>query len=345
MTDPQALSQARERLAAFPRESLGHFPTPLEPLPRLSAAWGSSDALWVKRDDCTGLGLGGNKVRKLEFLLGEALSQGATAVLTTGALQSNHARQTAAAAARLGLRCELVLPKLVPRTGPAYEEGGNRLLDQWFGAEIFETSDTADAARTILARVEAAKQVGEVLYPIPPGGSSLVGCLGFAAAALEFAEQAARNTQTFSEILVAVSTGGTLAGLLAGLALARCPVPVTGVCVYQNAKDTGTELQLLLSGLADLLGFDASDLPSFSLRDDHLGDGYGLPSPAGVEAIRTCAQREGLLLDPVYTGKAMAAVRESLSSGTVQADAPLLFWHTGGAPALFAYPETAPAKD
>ena len=339
---PKDVAAAQARLSKYPRAALGHFPTPLEPLPRLSRAWATEGSLWVKRDDCTGLGMGGNKVRKLEFLLGEAQAQGATRVLTTGALQSNHARQTAAAAARLGLACELVLPRLVEKTGPAYEQGGNRLLDQWFGAEIFETADVADAAQTIGARLAIAKDRGEILYAIPPGGSSLTGCLGFASAAVELCEQAADANLTIAGIVVAVSTGGTLAGLLAGLAVLDWCVPVTGVCVYQDAKTTDAEVRQQLSGLAEALDFEPSRLPPFSLRDNFLGDGYGLPSPEGLAAIEACASQEGLLLDPVYTGKAMAAVREMLATTHAGREGGLVFWHTGGAPALFAYPETVP---
>ena len=278
-------------------------------------------------------------MRKLEYLLGEARAQGATAVLTTGALQSNHARQTAAAAARLGLRCELVLPRLVPVSGPAYERSGNRLLDDLFGAEVFEAADVAGAATTIASRLALAKERGETLYAIPPGGSSLVGCLGFAAGALELFEQAQARGIEVARIVVAVSTGGTLAGLLAGLALLGWRVPVTGVCVYQDADSTGADVERLLTALTEALELGEVPDPQLTLRDDFLGAGYGIPSAEGDAAIRECASLEGLLLDPVYTGKAMAALCADLRAGGPAAGA-VVFWHTGGTPALFAYPET-----
>ncbi len=171
-------------LAAYPRVPLGHAPTPLEHLARLSAALGGPE-IWVKRDDCTGLGMGGNKVRKLEYLMGEVRAQGARTVITVGGVQSNHARQTAAAAARLGLRCELVLPRVVPRTGTDYERSGNVLLDELFGAEVFVVDDEMDAARMIQERVEAANRRGEPAAVHPPGGSTPTGALGYVHAALE----------------------------------------------------------------------------------------------------------------------------------------------------------------
>lgn len=333
------LEHARTVLAEHARISLGHYPTPLEALPRWSEALGAPGRLWTKRDDCSGLGMGGNKVRKLEFLLGAARDAGATAVLTTGALQSNHARQTAAAAARLGLRCELVLPRLVPRRGAAYERSGNRLLDGLFGAEVFETEDATEAAHRIAERMAAASERGETLYPIPPGGSSTIGCLGFASGAVELFEQVQAAGLDVGRIAVAVSTGGTLAGLLAGLALLGWKVPVTGVCVYQDAASTRADVERLFWALAGHLPLGPADPPAFTLRDDTLGAGYGIPTDECRTAIRDCATHEGLLLDPVYTGKAMAAVCDDLRREGAGDGGAVVFWHTGGAPALFAYPD------
>ncbi len=336
LPDAGRVERAKQRLADWPRSDLGHYPTRLEALPRLAAQRGLGGGLWVKRDDCSGLGLGGNKVRKLEFLMGEAREKGADVVLTTGALQSNHARQTAAAAARLGLRCELVLPRLVESPGPAYETSGNRLLDDLFGARVFEVDDVALAARTIAARLEAAQDRGETLYPIPPGGSSLTGCIGFVAGAVELAEQALASGLEPERIGVAVSTGGTLAGLLAGLALVGWDVPVLGACVYQDESATAAEVERLLAALAEPLGIDPGACRS-SLRDDFLGPGYGIPTAEGQEMLREAARLEGLLLDPVYTAKGLAA----LCAASRESGGPVLFWHTGGAPALFAYPDAA----
>lgn len=322
----------RERLAARPRAALAHLPTPLEPLARISAELGSP-RVWVKRDDCTGLGLGGNKVRKLEFLIGEALENGADTVLTTGALQSNHARQTAAAAARTGLRCELVLPSVVEPPGASYVRSGNRLLDDLFGAHVFPAADVAGAGACIRERLAAAKSEGRVLYAIPPGGSSPTGTLGYVAAAVELLEQLAARELDFDRILIAASTGGTAAGLAAGLALAGSALPITCACVAYPQAETRAAVEQLFAQACAELGHSDESLPGSVGFIDALGAGYGIPSAAGLEAIRRLARSEGLLLDPVYTGKAVATLLESAGPETV------LFWHTGGAPGLFAYEE------
>lgn len=322
----------RERLAARPRAALAHLPTPLEPLARFSAELGST-RVWVKRDDCTGLGLGGNKVRKLEFLIGEALENGADTVLTTGAVQSNHARQTAAAAARTGLRCELVLPSVVESPGASYERSGNRLLDDLLGAEVFPTADVAGAGACIRERLAAAKSEGRVLVAIPPGGSSPTGTLGYVAAALELLDQLEARELDFDRILIAASTGGTAAGLAAGLALAGSSLPITCACVAYPQTETRAAVEQLFAQACAELGRPDEKLPASVGFIDALGAGYGIPSAAGLEAIRRLARSEGLLLDPVYTGKAMATLLGSARVETV------LFWHTGGAPGLFAYEE------
>lgn len=326
----------RQQLARHPRVSLGHLPTPLEPMERLGDALAGAE-IWVKRDDCTGLGFGGNKVRKLEYLLGEARASGADTIITAGALQSNHARQTAAAAARLGLRCELVLPRLVAKDSWNYDHNGNVLLDRLFGAELFVVEDVAEAARTIQARIAAASDRGGRAFPIAPGGSTPTGALGFANAALELLEQADAAGLRLDRIVLAVATGGTLAGLLAGLALAERPLPVTGVCVAYPADDTRQAVEALYAGLAGELGIDGALPESLALTDAFLGEGYGIPTVATEEALVLAARCEGLLLDPVYTGKAMAALVAASRGGLIGARERVVFWHTGGAPALFAY--------
>jgi len=293
--------------------------------------------LWVKRDDCTGLAFGGNKVRKLEYLLGEATAQGADTIITTGALQSNHARQTAAAAARLGLRCELVLPRLVPRSSWSYEHNGNLLLDRLFGAEVFVVDDVSEAALTIQARIQATAEHGGIAYAIVPGGSTRTGALGYVNAALELLEQADAVGLRIGRIVLAVATGGTLAGLLAGLALARRPIPVTGVCVAYSEAHTRQGVEALFESLARELNIAVRLPDSLELTDAFLGAGYGVPTPESEDAVALVARREGLLLDPVYTGKAMAALAAASRSGRVSAADGVVFLHTGGAPALFAY--------
>jgi D-cysteine desulfhydrase family pyridoxal phosphate-dependent enzyme len=324
-----------EALKGFPRLPLAHLPTPLEPLPALTAETGGAE-IWVKRDDCTGLAFGGNKTRKLEFLLGEARASGADTVITVGGVQSNHARQTAAAAARIGMRCELVLPRVVPREGVDHDQGGNVLLDRLFGAHVFVVSDEAAAVREIQARLAAAEERGSRAVVHPPGGSTATGALGYVNAALELDAQSAGGAPLFERIYVAASTGGTLASLLCGFELAGRELPVTGVCVAGPADALRVEVARLAGEVRALLELTSSSSEDVTLVDGYLGTGYGIPSSAAVDAIRRCARLEGLLLDPVYTGKAMAALLDDAAFGE-SGDGPILFWHTGGAPALFAY--------
>ena len=326
-----SLEALAARLARFPRERLAHLPTPLEPLPRLGAETGID--LWVKRDDATGLAIGGNKVRKLEFLLGEAREDVVDTIITVGGVQSNHARQTAAACARLGLRCQLVLPRVVPRTGEEYEGGGNILLDHLCGAEIFVVADEAAAAAQLGALAEQAAAAGRRAVIHPPGGSTPTGCLGYVAAGLELREQlAAGEGAAFSRMVIAASTGGSLAGLRLGLGDA---IPeIVGVSVAGTAEKLGADVEALTAGVRELLGEDVAAAANLRLTDATLGAGYGLPSRATLDAVARCASREGLLLDPVYTGKAMEAL---LAAAPAETTGPVLFWHTGGTPGLFAY--------
>ena len=293
--------------------------------------------IWVKRDDCTGLATGGNKARKLEYLLGAALAEGVDTIITMGGVQSNHARQTAAAAARLGLRCQLVLPRVVPRSGIDYEENGNLLLDRLLGAEIHVVADEGDALRCIQELLKAALDEGRRAVVHPPGGSTRIGALGYVNAALELEQQLASGKPSFSAVYLAVGTGGTLAGLAAGASLASCwSAVLTGVCIVGDEPKHRADVEALLAELVELL--DIPSVPSDSLRfaEGFLGAGYGLPAASTLEAIQLCATTEGLLLDPVYTGKAMAALVSEVRSRRAGTD-PILFWHTGGSAGLFAY--------
>jgi D-cysteine desulfhydrase/L-cysteate sulfo-lyase len=292
--------------------------------------------IWVKRDDCTGLAIGGNKARKLEYLLGAALAEDIDTVITVGGVQSNHARQTAAAAARLGLRCQLVLPRLVPRSGPDYDENGNLLLDRILGAEVFVVADEAEAARRIQELMQAAKTEGRRAVVHPAGGSTPVGALGYVGAALELGEQLAERRLSFAAVYLAVGSGGTLAGLAAGASQASWSAQLTGVCVAGGEDRHRRQVEDLLAGLAELLDVPAVSADTIRFEGGFLGDGYGVPSGSTLEAIELCATTEGLLLDPVYTGKAMAALIDDVRRGRVGSD-PILFWHTGGSPGLFAY--------
>lgn len=331
-------AELEERLERFPRLELAHLPTPLERLERLGAQLAGPE-IWVKRDDATGLALGGNKVRKLEYLLGQALAEGTDGVITVGGVQSNHARQTAAAAARHGLECHLVLLRVVPRDSVEYEHNGNMLLDHLFGANVHVVDDDTAAASTIAGLLEDANVRGRKFVVHPAGGSTPTGCLGYVRAIAELCHQVEEHGVDFSRIYVAIGSGGTLAGLLCGAAAMRLSSEIRGVCVLKSAVDQVAEVEKLATETADLIGTPSPSIDPSALEGGHLGEGYGVPTEKGLEAIQLCARSEGLLLDPVYTSKAMGCLVADIRSGSVSADRPVLFWHTGGAPGLFGYRE------
>jgi D-cysteine desulfhydrase family pyridoxal phosphate-dependent enzyme len=316
-------------LHRFPRVALAHLPTPLEPCRRLHAERGGP-LVWLKRDDCTGLALGGNKTRKLEYLLGRARAEGAPAVVTTGALQSNHARQTAAACAHLGLPCHLVLRRAVPRDDEHYRTSGNVLLDGLLGATVTVVDSTAEAAA---AMDEIVGRTGAM--PIPLGGSDPVGVLGYVAAGLELAEQLGAAGIEASAVVAAASSCGTVAGLAIGLAAAGGP-PVEAVAVSDDAATIEATTTDLVTRTSELLGVEPP--PSPTVVDGFIGPAYGIPTPEGAEAIEVLARTEGVLLDPVYTAKAFAHVLARLDEdGSGDDHRDVVFVHTGGAPGLFAY--------
>ena len=320
MTDPFAA------LADRPRAALASLPTPLDAAPRLSEQLGVE--VWLKRDDIGSLGLAGNKVRKLEFSLGEALERGSQAVVTLGAPQSNHARATAAAAARLGLQAVLVMRGEDPGGRPT----GNLLLDELFGAEVryAGTDDWAELAATVEAAAEELDA-----YSMPAGGSTPVGTLGFAAAYEELLGQLDAAGLTPQRVYHASTSGGTHAGLMLGHALAqRGPEPY-GFDVGQIVPDARGLVTWLATEAGALLGAD----PGLTEDDAHLdlsqlGDGYGAFTDAGREAIQLLARTEGVVLDPVYSAKGMAGLIADARAGRVEG--PVVFWHTGGGPSLFA---------
>ena len=332
-------------LDAAPRFALGHWPTPLEPCHRLRETVGGP-LIWLKRDDCTGLAVGGNKTRKLEYLLGRALADGCTGVITFGALQSNHARQTAAACAKAGLTCDLILTRAVDRTDEHYLHSGNLLLDHLLGAAVHVVDDP-DAAFVLFAELlESAAAEGRQLYGIGPGGSDAVGTLGYVQAALELADQVRDLELDVHEIAVAASTAGTAAGLAIGTQLASWDVRVEAACVYHSATETAAELDGLLHATASALGAPQLALARYGVDDAPLGPGYGIPTPAGQGAIELLACTEGVLLDPVYTAKAFGHLLSRISSGELSEGGDVVFVHTGGSPGLFAYtPEWATATD
>ncbi|TFH50734.1 MAG: D-cysteine desulfhydrase [Lysobacterales bacterium] len=327
-------------LADFPRIPLAHLPTPLEPLPRLSEALGGP-SIWVKRDDCTGLGGGGNKTRKLEFLMAAARQQGADTIITPGAVQSNHARQTAAAAAKLGMGCHLLLENIGADTDRDYRASGNIFLDRIFHAHLHHFPNDTDldlAAESLAAEL---RETGRVPYVIPTGGSNALGALGYVVCAMELMTQAKNQKLSIDHLILATGSAGTQAGLLAGLHLQRSKISVLGMCVSRSAEEQKSKVGKLCDEVLELLESTRA-LPRAALHTngDYVGQGYGLPTRGMIKAVALAASSEGLLLDPVYTGKAMAGLVDLIATGKFKAGDNLVFLHTGGSPALFAYRST-----
>ena len=325
-------------LTAFPRRHLLDGVTPIQHLPRLSKKLGNVD-VFVKRDDVTGLGGGGNKLRKLEFLIGEAQAAGADTIVTVGALQSNHARLTAAAAAKAGLACELVLTRSVPRDDEDFLLNGNVLLDSLLGATVHHVADPADAPAFIQTRMAELRAAGRSVYMAPFGGSSSAGCLGYASCANEIVLQSEEMQIDFDRIVVPNGSGGTQAGLVAGLLAmdrdARIVQSYTVLWAVEKAM-TAT-LGLAQDTLARLSPGRTVTDDAVVIVDGQIGEGYGLPTDAMREAVRTVASLEGLLIDPVYGGKAFAGLLKDIREEKFPKRAKLLFVMTGGLPGLFAY--------
>jgi D-cysteine desulfhydrase len=320
----------------LPRVRLAHLPTPIELLPRLSKYLGGPE-LFVKRDDQTGLATGGNKARKLEFLLAEALKQGADSVITAGAAQSNHARQTVAAAARCGLEGHLVLR--APGAQPPPETGGNLLLDQILGAVIHWTEEPAPYSQTIAQVEQELKAQGRRPYVVPFGGSNAVGLMGYVAA-MEEAAQQMEAIGEFDAHVIASGSGGTQAGMILGAHLTGL-LPRTrllGVSASMREGPFSQQIANLVNDGARLLGNDwriNDDVPD--ITDDYTGAGYGVVGDPEREAITLMGRHEGILVDPVYTGRALAGLIDLIRQGEFRAGQRVLFWHTGGSAALFVY--------
>lgn len=309
------------------RTYFAHLPTPIEELPRLSAFLDGPRIL-VKRDDQTGLAFGGNKTRKLEFLVAEAQEQGARTLISAGAIQSNHCRQTAAAAARFGLECVLVL------TGDAPSQpSANFLLDQLFGAKIVTVSDRKDRDRILQETFDAATSEGKKPYLVPYGGSSPTGALGYAFALQELMEQKAAPDW----IVFGTSSGGTHAGLVLGQRVFGFKGKVLGISIDESEDWLKAHVSVLASDASEKLGerinFTREDVLA---TDAYCQAGYGVLTDAEREAVKLLAKYEGLLIDPVYTGRAAAGMIDLIRKGFFKRDETVLFWHTGGQPALFA---------
>ncbi len=329
MSDPFAA------LDALLRVRLAHLPTPIEPLPRLSAHLGGAE-LWVKRDDQTGLATGGNKTRKLEYLIAQAQQAGADCVITAGAAQSNHARQTAAAGAKVGLEAHLVLHAL-PSEPPV--PIGNLLIDRLVGAVIHWTDEGAPYAQTIARVAEELRAAGKRPYVIPYGGSNAWGLLGYVQAMREFAEQA-REVGHFDAHVFATSSGGTQAGLVLGAHLAALPADcaLIGISVSDVAEELVPRVVALANAGAELLGSPwRARAEAVQVNDRYLGEGYAVVNEADREAVHLAARLEGLLVDPVYTGRALAGLIDLVQRGEFGRGKRVLFWHTGGAAALAAF--------
>ncbi len=322
-----------------PRSLLGHWPTPLEHLPRLTAELGGPN-IWLKRDDCTGLATGGNKTRKLEYLLGDALSQGADTVMTFGAVQSNHARQTAAACAKLALDCHLVLSRRVPSEAENYESGGNVLLDRLLGATLHITDlDSTKPATTEL--LDSLQREGKNVYTIPSGGSNAVGALGYALCAEELATQCGDLGIAPGYVMHASASSGTQAGFALGLAYMAqdrsfSPEHI-GINVFH--PDPSTLVGYVDDLVQQMCDADAVEVsvPSATVNHAYVGQGYGIPTEETLAAIRLAAELEGLLFDPVYSGKALAALIDQISIGNFSDTSDVVLIHTGGAVALNVY--------
>jgi len=326
-------------LGRFPRVHFGHLPTPLEPMHRLTGYLGGPH-LWVKRDDCTGLSTGGNKTRKLEFLMADALAREADTVITQGATQSNHARQTAAAAARLGLDCHILLEDRTGFTTPAYTRSGNVLLDELHGATVSMRPGGVDMQAEMERLADDLRSKDRRPYVIPGGGSNPIGALGYVQAALELMSQAADIGLRIDRVVHATGSAGTQAGLVTGLVALNSGIPVLGISVRAPREKQEQNVFRLASETAAYLGLD--DLvrrEHVVANSDYVGEGYGIPTLGMVEAVKLVARLEGLLLDPVYSGKAMAGLIDLATGGYFGTDENVVFIHTGGAVGLFGYPD------
>jgi D-cysteine desulfhydrase len=309
------------------RLHFAHLPTPIEELPRLSSALGGPRIL-VKRDDQTGLAFGGNKTRKLEFLVAEAQDQGARMMISAGALQSNHCRQTAAAAAKFGFECTLVLTGQL--TGDA---SANLLLDKLFGAKIVNVTDRADRDRVLKETFDKAVGDGKKPYLVPYGGSSTTGAMGYTFAVEEFMKQGVHADW----FVFGTSSGGTHAGLVLGQRLFGYQGRVLGISIDESEEWLKTHVSALASDASERLGKRIDFTPEDVLAtEQYCKAGYGVLTDAEREAVRLFAGTEGLLLDPVYTGRAAAGLIDLIRKGFFRKDETVLFWHTGGQPALFA---------
>ncbi len=328
------------QLSKFPRVSLAHLPTPLEHMPRLSEHLGGPD-IFVKRDDCTGLATGGNKTRKLEYSMGEAVEQGADTIITVGAIQSNHVRQTAAAACKLGMACEVLLEHRIGQPSETYTTSGNVFLDRIFGANLREYPGGSDFDVAMADVAEEVRTSGGTPYIIPGGASNTVGALGYVGCGIEMLEQFSEQNLQIDHLVTATGSAGTHAGLAVGLRGSGSDLPILGIGVNAPQDVQEERVYKLSVETADLVGS-----PGCVARDDifadcnYIGSGYGEPTDSMNEAVLMLARFEGLLFDPVYSGKALAGMIDHVRQGRFTKGQNIVFLHTGGSAGLFAYADT-----
>jgi L-cysteate sulfo-lyase len=324
-------------LAKFPRVRLGHMHTPLEAMPNLTKMLGGPN-LYIKRDDCTGLASGGNKTRKLEFLMADALAKGADTVITQGAIQSNHARQTAAAAAKLGMKCRILLENRTGSEKLDYCNSGNVLMDHILGAPTQVYAGGTDMNAAMAKVADEISATGGKPYIIVGGGSNAIGALGYVNCAVELVAQANDMGLRIDHLVHATGSAGTQAGLVAGLEGSRSQIPVLGIGVRAARPLQEENVYKLACATADLLGISgvvARD--KVVANTDYVGPGYGMPTDAMIEAINLTARHEGIFLDPVYSGKGMAGLIDLVRKGHFSKTDNVVFLHTGGSVAIFGY--------
>jgi len=324
-----------ERLDQYPRIELAHLPTPLEFMPRLTD-YLDGPKIFVKRDDCTGLATGGNKTRKLEFVMAEAKEMGATSIITQGAMQSNHARQTVAAACKLGMKCELILEQRVEK--PDYLHSGNLLLDRLMGAETRVVSKGSDINAAMERVADEHRQRGDSPYIIPGGASTPIGALGYVDCARELMVQADEANLPIDVVVHATGSAGTQAGLVAGFKACNSDISVLGIGVNASREVQEERVFKLACETAALIEAGVTiGRSDITVNCDYIGDGYGISTRGMVTAVRLLARLEGLLFDPVYTGKGLAGMIDLVQKGYFSKVRSIVFVHTGGSAGLFAY--------
>ena len=324
-------------LSRFPRVHLAHLPTPLEFLPNFTKTLGGPN-IYIKRDDCTGLATGGNKTRKLEFLIADALQLKADVVITQGAVQSNHARQTVAAATKMGMKCEILLENRTESANRDYVESGNVFLDKLFGANVTYFDKGTDMDAEMGNRAQSIREDGKEPYIIPGGGSNPIGALGYVNCAIETLTQANDMGLQIDHFVTATGSAGTQAGLVVGLEATNSKIPLLGIGVNAPKEKQEEKVYNLACDTADYMG-----IPGCVSRDkviancDYVGDGYGVPTDSMIEAVTMMAREEAILMDPVYSGKGLAGLIDQIRNGFFKNDENVVFLHTGGSAALFAY--------